>query len=337
MRKFLLALLLSTYLLAPTAGMAANVGFVPSTGLWFSRDSFYPKETIRIYTVVINNEYASLDGVVAFYDNSDIIDKVEVKGIPKEGAKLLRVFWEPTEGAHAVSARFIKAVATDEKGIKKELDIQTITSIAGAPLTMASGSVTPVVQNDPQKAADQLASVGATIPTAQTSAQTVSEVQLIVKREGDKLALTPSQNSIYMEQDTNQTGAVSVAGVRISLAPSTTPSNLSEDAFAKNREILQKAEAVAGTVTTTAGKLEAAYDKTKAAVEKGKEAYAEGQKQLSKVQPYLKKLEPYWNRLSNNNEPKRVAIIVAVTLVVIWMIKRAIKPKFYRDYGAYRR
>lgn len=331
MKKFFFALLLSAYCLLPSAGLAANVGFVPSTGLWFSRDSFFPKETIRIYTVVVNNEYASMDGVVVFYDNSDIIDTVEIKGLPKEGAKLMRVFWEPTEGEHAVSARFIKAVAVDEKGARQDIDLATINSVAGAPLSVSTGQVMPVVSNDAQKVTDQLAAVGGAVNTGSSKTTALSEVQLVVKREGDKLALTAPEKTATAS---SATPPVERGGDE---KPSLEGGGGSADPFAKNREILQKAENVAGTITSTAGKIESAYDKTKSAVEKGKEAYAEGQRQLLKIQPYLKKFEPYWNKLSNNNEPKRVAIIVVVMLVGIWMIKRAIRPKFYRNYGKYSR
>ena len=331
LQKLSFIVLFIVLLLAPGFTLAANVGFVPSTGLWFSRTTLAPKETIRIYTVVINNDFASLDGTVAFYDNSDVIDTVPVQALPKEGARLLRVFWAPTEGEHAISARFIKAMATDEKGVKQVIDLDTINSMAGAPLSVASGNVTPIVHNDPQKTLDQLMAVGAAASSSsQASVAQLSEVQVVVKKEGEKLALVATKSSppapvssVAQPEKTQVLGEKETAS--------------SSDPFAKNREILQKAQAVAGSITTTAHQIESAYDTTKSAVDKGKAVYAQGHQQLSKLAPYVKKFEPYWNRLSNNNEPTRVLIIAGALVVGLWLIKHLIRRRFRYRYERYRR
>lgn len=309
-KKLIVTVLLSAYCLVPSAIWAANVGFVPSTGLWFSRTEFSPGETIRVYTVIINNDYHSLDGAVAFYDNGQVIDTVAVQGLTKESAKQIRVFWEPAEGQHAVTARFTKAVAVDAQGKKQEVDIGTINSVAGAPLAVG-GEKLYSVQQTPTAPSD---STGA----ASTTPVAIGEVQLVVKKQGEKLVIAPAPVvKVGTQSPPGEAGAA-------------------EDLLSKNREALAKAEQLAGTITTTAGKINSAYDKTKSAVEEGKGYYEKGRERWGKTVPYIKRAEPFWNTISNNNEPKRVAIIVGsiivLWLVMKWMFRRRRKRRLREEF-----
>ena len=58
---------------ATPANANTGVGFVPSSGVWFSQDVFYENETVKLYTVVVNNTYKSLSGIIGFYDNDQLI------------------------------------------------------------------------------------------------------------------------------------------------------------------------------------------------------------------------------------------------------------------------
>ncbi len=310
---------------APHFAHATGVGFVPSTGIWFSRDTFYPKETIRIYTVIINNDYYSLDGTVAFYDNRVEIDRVDVKGLAKESVKQIRVFWEPTEGEHAVSAQFIKAVATDEKGNKQTLDIQTINSVAGAPLKMGTSTITPTPIIITTSSATTLGST--TIKIVPLNANTVttsavllgSQTEVVVRKEGDKLVLEPAP-------ETNTSGF----GAHISEGNS---GDTGGDLFAKNREILDKVEQVAGTITTTADKINKAYAGTQEVFEKGKGYWAGAKEQWGKAAPYLQKVVPAWKAVSHNNDPRYIAGIVGGVVGLYWILRWKWRKKKIRNFG----
>ena len=71
--KHFLILIGSTaiFIFAPFGVRAADISFVPLTGIWFSSQSVIPGNTIKIYTVVINNVYPTVNVEIAFYDNGD--------------------------------------------------------------------------------------------------------------------------------------------------------------------------------------------------------------------------------------------------------------------------
>ncbi len=315
---FILALfvLLAGYCSMPSTSFATSVGFVPSTGLWFSRTNFLPHETVRIYTVVINNDFYSLDGTVSFYDNGQIIDTVDVKGVLKESVKEIRVFWEPTEGEHSVSAQFTRAVATDEKGARQILDVDTINSIAGAPLKVGSDAVSP----SPVIGISSSTSLGSvTITTTaqagavfNTAVATGGAVNVVVKKDGSKLTMVANL------ADTSNSRVATQAG-----APSTVSSDKAGvgDLLAKNREILDKASQFAGTITSTAGKINEAYNTTHGAIEKGRGYYAQVKDVWSKTAPYVEQAAPVWNTVSHNNDPRYIIGIVG-GIIFLWYVIR---------------
>lgn len=257
-RKLTIVIVLTLVLVASSV-RAATVGFVPSSGIWFSKTEIKPGESIRVYTVVVNNNYPSLSGTVTFYDNGEKIDSVEVKSLTKESVQQVRVLWEPAEGAHVVSAKLTRAVATNADGKQETLDLSS------------QGTVT-------------------------------SQTEIEIKKQGDQLVLQPETSS----SDTSSGQTIAAQA---------------DDVFAKNREALDKAGDVVATLTTTAGTISRVYTGTKSAFEKGQEYYEKGEEQWQKVAPYVEKASPYWMKLSNNNEPKRVAIIVGGTILVFYVIR----------------
>lgn len=140
LKRFLFFIGISLVFLPATAFMA-NVGFVPSTGVWFSTTTFNPKEVVRVYTVVINNDYQTLDGTVGFYDNDQLVDSVDFKALTKESAQQLRIFWQPIEGAHIVQARFIRINTLDVSGQKNDIALNSISNVSGLPLVVGFAAV----------------------------------------------------------------------------------------------------------------------------------------------------------------------------------------------------
>lgn len=97
------------------------------------------------------------------------------------------------------------------------------------------------------------------------------------------------------------------------------------------------------TASNTIAQVNDVYVKAKSAAEKIhyyyqiiKDIVGRAEDFLAKLDPYLEPLKPWWIKISNNNDPKRIAIIVGAVVVAYWLIKRAIRPKFSRDYGKYR-
>lgn len=299
-------------LLFPMHAFAAGVGFVPSTGLWFSTTSFVPNQTVRVYSVVMNNDYNLLDGSVGFYDNNELFDTVTFQGLPHESAQEIKAAWQPAEGQHTLSARFISATAHDASGTVHQLDVSQINAFTGAPLTVGNGSVAPttVTVSNPSDAA-----TNSTVPPQ-------GSTQVLVQQGSGGLLLAALPSSVSLSQNT--------AG---SVVDSAT------DVFQKNREILNKAEQVAATITTTAGTVEKVYTQTKSVVDQGRAYYGQAQVYWSKVQPYIDKAKPFWDTVTNNSEPKRVAYVVGgavlILLVLRWRI-RQMRQERYERYGGRR-
>ncbi len=127
--KIILFIFLLSLFLFPAISNAAGVGFVPSSRLWFSSLVFPPKESTNIYTVIINNNYFSLDAIVGFYVDEKLIDTTYISSLKKEQAVQAKGNWWPTEGQHSISVKFVKATAIDANGNKTELNVQEFNTV----------------------------------------------------------------------------------------------------------------------------------------------------------------------------------------------------------------
>ncbi len=307
--------------LLPTVTLAATAGFVPSTGIWFSQTTFSAKDTVRLYTVIFNNEYQELNGTVAFYDNDKQIDTVAVKGLAKEQAEQIRVLWRPNEGRHVISARFVSAQAVDEEGRTLTITIDGNNSQPGLPLVIAPG-----VEIVPTASADV---PGATSPMGEAAAagSSLGSTVVNIEKRGNSLAMV----------------APKVLGEKIAVVTDDQPLTSSaiapaDDLFAKNRAALEAARGAIQTVTTTAATINKAYTATKDIVDQGRhvvsqgrQIYDQGKAALAKAKPVADKLAPWWNKLSKNNDPKRLLIIFGIALIVYLSLRWNRRRERYYD------
>jgi hypothetical protein len=100
-RVFLIVLLL---LLTPVFSVGAqeiNAGFVQ--GLWYSQESFFAGDPVRIYVALRNNTGSDLSGTVEFFDGEDRIGRKNVEALD---GRIIEswVDWTPTYGSHTISA-----------------------------------------------------------------------------------------------------------------------------------------------------------------------------------------------------------------------------------------
>lgn len=302
-----IALVLCTYCLVPSAVFAANVGFAPSTGIWFSPTTFASGDTVRVYAVIINNDFNALDGVVTFYDGATAINSAVITGLAKDDTMQVSVQWRPTAGAHSLSARFTKAVSVDSSGNRQEVPLATINSSAGAPLSIGGTAVAPV--SNPSMTIGA-ATVSASATTSVAGALgSIGSVLIQVAQEGKNMALraiTPTSSSAEAVSSGAADGA---------------------DPFSKNREILTKANDLASTITSTAGKINDAYVVGKDAVDKGQSFYKQAQDVWAKVDPYWQMVQPAWDSISHHNDPKQIVIIAGVVIVFYWILRLILRRR----------
>lgn len=137
------ALIIFFLILFPIGAHATEVGFVPSSGIWFSEQAVTPGEAVKVYAVIINNAYPSVQAEVVFYDNGDAAGTVSVDKLEKEQARELWISWTPNTGSHKITARFTRAIVTGLDGKQVTLDPTALNTIGEssflAPASSGSG------------------------------------------------------------------------------------------------------------------------------------------------------------------------------------------------------
>ena len=186
-----------------------------------------------MYTVVVNNNYHSLDGIVGFYANGELIDSVNIIELKKEEAKQLAALWTPREGTYTLTARFIEATAIDESGNRTRLELGALNDIGDVPIAVGSNQNT----NEPTKTD--------TKGTAQTSepSESTDPVIVQVEKQGQTTTVTPVPPA-------NNTATVQ-----------------------QLRKAFTDVEKFINVVTTSAGTIEETYQTTKEWVGKAEAGY----------------------------------------------------------------
>jgi hypothetical protein len=126
MRKFLLILIL--ILTGVTFAHASsepvkNAGFVPAN-IWYSKESFFAGETVRIYTVIFNGSTYDLSGGVEFLDNSVSLAQVPFAILATGQAEDVSIPWKATEGKHTITARVINTSVSSHGGTKTPIALE---------------------------------------------------------------------------------------------------------------------------------------------------------------------------------------------------------------------
>lgn len=128
MRFRFLIFALAAIAAAPFTAHAASIGFA-SSGILFSAEPSFAGTAIKVYSVVVNNQYAKLNATVAFLDNNQEFGRATVEVLLEE-ARQVQSSWTPTAGQHVVVAKFVSATATDAQGVAKKLSQSEIDSVA---------------------------------------------------------------------------------------------------------------------------------------------------------------------------------------------------------------
>ena len=133
MKKFLTLLFIVASLIgAPIISFAEelplrNAGFV-QTSIWYSKESFFAGDVVRVYTIVFNGSTYRLEGVVEFYDNDVLIGTKEFILSGEGRVSDVWVDWAPKEGKHAISARMVKTIAVFSDGKKYPVAVGSVST-----------------------------------------------------------------------------------------------------------------------------------------------------------------------------------------------------------------
>ncbi|KKU81771.1 MAG: hypothetical protein UY07_C0009G0008 [Parcubacteria group bacterium GW2011_GWA1_47_8] len=115
--------------LGATTASVKNAGFAPAI-IWYSKDSFFAGDKVRVYTIVFNGSVYTIAGSVEFLDNGKVIDSTNFSLSGGGHVRDVWVDWVPALGSHAISARIVNAIFTDAKGVKQTLALESVESSA---------------------------------------------------------------------------------------------------------------------------------------------------------------------------------------------------------------
>ncbi len=190
MKKALVAL---SFLLLPS--LAAAAGFANGS-LFLSKSSVTEGDTVLIHAVVSNDESSKFSGTVVLLDAGTTIGTLPVS-LAAGAAQTVSVSWEPTAGAHTVSA---KLTATDGTVVQQESQTFTIaakpkpaSSIATDQSAAAVGSSADIqksIANVSPQVADAAQPLFTVIDGARSGIADVLDTQIT----NTKTSLTKTQN-----------------------------------------------------------------------------------------------------------------------------------------------
>lgn len=101
------------YLFLPLSTSAA-FNFVVNQGMWLSPGEWFAGNKVKVYTVVINNNFEQLSGDLEFLANGKPIGMVVVQNVPYEGAKQIGLEYILPAGEVLIEAK-LKNVKVQEK------------------------------------------------------------------------------------------------------------------------------------------------------------------------------------------------------------------------------
>lgn len=110
-----LAVLGAGLVLFPTqTGAAFN--FVVNQGLWLTPGKWFATDSVKVYTVVINNNFEKLSGDVQFFSNGRNIGTISVVNLPFEDAKQVGVELALSAGVNKLEAKLSNVVVQEKSG-----------------------------------------------------------------------------------------------------------------------------------------------------------------------------------------------------------------------------
>lgn len=170
--KKIFFLFLLTFTFVPSAFASdttvKNAGFI-QTNIWYSKDTFYAGETVRIYTAIFNGTTNDLSGSVEFLDNNVLVGRTQFDLLGSGLVRDVSVPWKTTEGNHTVTARILNASTSLHGGQKTPITLENA----------EAGKSERVVEIDP--AVKEALAKAEAERAAETGAQATGKVEGIVQ------------------------------------------------------------------------------------------------------------------------------------------------------------
>ncbi len=114
-------IIISTLFLVPTIVHAAEFDFVVSRGVWLSDKNVLAGDKVKLYTVISNNDFASLTTQVQFFNSGKKIGVVQVNNLVREEARQIALEYTLPSGVYTISVALANAVGTLANGETRSL------------------------------------------------------------------------------------------------------------------------------------------------------------------------------------------------------------------------
>lgn len=156
-----------------------NAGFIPSN-IWYSKESFYAGESVRIYTIVFNGSSYNLSGDVEFLDNGVVLGQTPFSLLNSTLTRDVSIPWKATEGSHAITARIRNANMSLPGGQKTPIVLENTETgksdivVEADPATKTAREKTAISTQITGKIQNTLQSVSDVIPEQVKSGTTAS-------------------------------------------------------------------------------------------------------------------------------------------------------------------
>jgi hypothetical protein len=109
---FLASAALAILLIGGALQAVATTGFIPGS-IWYSKDTFFAGESIRIYSAVFNGSEETISGTVVFHDNGERIDEAHFPLLAKGSTSVVSVVWDAEAGNHRISAKIVEVTGSE--------------------------------------------------------------------------------------------------------------------------------------------------------------------------------------------------------------------------------
>lgn len=135
--------LLGSFLPADFAGAAVlkNAGFIQGN-IWYSENSFFEGDKVRIYSAIFNNSGSDLIGAAEFYDKEEKIGSSNFSAI---NGRLVEVWtdWTVTVGGHEIFAKIVNAKIAKVGGGFEDVELPSLTTAKSAKSALPKPVVVP--------------------------------------------------------------------------------------------------------------------------------------------------------------------------------------------------
>jgi len=129
MKKFIILSFFISSVLLGTSVLAANIGFV-TNNIWLSNMQPLAGQSVKIYSVIVNDDIRAMGGKIIFLDNEEAISSPVDFVLEANGSsKVILTNWQAVAGNHQFKAQITGAYFFNPDGTQQPFDGEGISQV----------------------------------------------------------------------------------------------------------------------------------------------------------------------------------------------------------------